>query len=178
MTNTTTQDTINYLKEDDTLYRALGFYLKYIVPGNPAEAVPLDWRCHEQASDPDYQKRFLSGDLVGVLATHIDRVVHCPDRIDSAWAQLVVNAVGGWVGLFEPVPDVIPFDEYLELIDSGDPENQDQLYRLIDEQVVEPTLHRLEAELESVLERVQAIRGNAGYMKMCPSALKALLKRI
>ncbi|MBC8795688.1 hypothetical protein [Shewanella algae] len=106
-----TQDIITFIREDDTLYRALGFYLKYIVPGNPVEAVPLDWRCHEQASDPDYQKRFLAADLIGVLATHIDRVRHCPDNIDEGWSNLVSNAVGGWVGLFADVEPVIPFDE-------------------------------------------------------------------
>ncbi|WP_251767494.1 hypothetical protein [Shewanella indica] len=167
-----TQDIITFIREDNTLYRALGFYLKYIMPGDPVEAVPLDWRFHENYTDPDYQKRFLAGDWVGVLASHIDRLVHCPDSIDEGWSNLVSNAVGGWVRLFDVEP-VIPFDEYLALI--GDGEDVHQLEHLIDEQLPEGV--DVESEIESVLERVQAIRSNAGYMKMCPSALKALLKR-
>ncbi|MFV7707173.1 hypothetical protein [Shewanella algae] len=159
-----TQDIITFIREDDTLYRAMAFYLRWIMPGDPVEAVPLDWRCHENYNDPDYQKRFLAGDLVGVLATHIDRVRHCPDRIDSAWAQLVSNAVGGWVGLFDVDEPVIPFDEYLALI--GDVEQLEQLEQL-------PEGIDVEAELDSVLERVAVIRSNAGYMKLHPSVLKS-----
>lgn len=164
MTNTTTTQ--------DTLYRALGFYLKYIVPGDPVEAVPLDWRFHEHYGDPDYQKRFLAADLVGVLATHIDRLVHCPDSIDEGWSNLVSNAVGGWVRLFEDVDEpVIPFAEYLALI--GDGEDVHQLEQLIDEQVPEG-IDVVESEIESVLEKVAVIRGNAGYMKLHPSVIKRL----
>ncbi|WP_412500768.1 hypothetical protein [Shewanella chilikensis] len=161
MTNSI-KDIITFIREGNTLYYALGFYLKYIVPGDPVEALPLDWRCHEQQADPDYQKRFLAGDLIGVLANHIDRVVHCPDRIDEGWTQLVVNAVGGWVGLFDVDEPVIPFDEYLALIQGGgDVEQLEQLPEGID----------VEAELDSVLERVAVIRSNAGYMKLHPSTL-------
>lgn len=162
-----TQDIITFIREDDTLHRALGFYLKYIMPDNPVEAVPLDWRFHENYTDPDYQKRFLAGDLIGVLATHIDRVVHCPDRIDEGWTQLVVNAVDGWVGLFDVDEPVIPFDEYLALIQGcGDVEQLEQLEQL-------PEGIDVEAELDSVLERVAVIRSNAGYMKRHPSVLKS-----
>lgn len=168
MTNTTTtQDIITFIREDVALYRALGFYLKYLVPGEPFDSVPLDWRFHENYNDPDYRQRFLAGDLVGVLATHIDRLVHCPDSIDEGRAQLVVNAVGGWVGLFDDVDEpVIPFDEYLALIDSGDVEQLETVIEQLPEGI------DVESEIESVLERVAVIRGNAGYMKQHPSVLK------
>ncbi|TVK99349.1 hypothetical protein AYI84_18880 [Shewanella algae] len=174
-TNTNTQNTqqaiIEALRADTSLYRAVGFYLRYVMPGDPVEGLPEDWKVLEHHyGEPDYEQNFKAGDLAGVLVSHVDHLVVAPETLEESRINLVSSAINGWIGLFDVEP-LIHFIPFIELVLAEDVDVK--LIKIIDEQVPEGvTVEQVLAQVDSTIEKVERIRGNHGYMRLHPDTIK------